>query len=89
MKNLIFVFLLSASTFFNTASFAKGEEPVSRTLTVKVVDSNGKLVMSKTVSINEFLEKGHNIAGLPENSLFVLFHGNTAYYITEEENTKK
>jgi len=88
MKRLLFAFMLGFLTFFMTKNTAaKNEEP--KVVMIKVVDNQGKLVLTKTVSINEFLEKGHNIAGLPENSLFVLYHGNTAYYITQVENTNK
>jgi hypothetical protein len=87
MKKLLFALTLCLVTFFSPKNtFAKVEDP--KVVVIKVVDNQGKLVLTKAVSINEFLENGHNIVGLPQNSLFVLYHGNTAYYITTENTSK-
>lgn len=58
--------------------------PVSGNLssiTVKVFDVTGKLVMKQVVSMDEFLSQRKTI--LPASSTFVMFHQNVAYYFQE------
>jgi len=92
MKNLFATLVLGL--LFTTNVFANsGKEPqkdsttpVGNAITVKVVDGEGKMVFSKKISINEFLETQNQVEGLPQGSLFLLYEGNTAYYLVDVQN---
>jgi len=57
------------------------ETEAEATVNVKVISAEGEIITEKVVNLNEFLDKGMKIKELPDNSLFLLFHGDTAYYI--------
>ncbi|HAI77392.1 MAG TPA: hypothetical protein DCM08_14270 [Microscillaceae bacterium] len=89
MKSFLKFFVFSVLFSFSVASqvVAENKKPTKESenaftggiVRVKVVDSKGVIVMETQVSVNTFL--GNKMDMLPTNSLFVVFHGNTAYYI--------
>lgn len=56
--------------------------PVSKEMTVKVFDVKGQLVLEKKMLLERFLNRGY-ANELPQNSTFVMFYNNTAYYFQE------
>jgi len=54
---------------------------------VKVVNESGELIMTTKVPVSQFLDKSQNIEVLPKNSMFILFRGNTAYYLVENNQS--
>jgi len=52
-------------------------------VTVKVFDITGKLILEKKVQIENILNSKTRMEELPKNSVFVMFHQNTAYYFLE------
>lgn len=63
----------------------------SASINIRLVDVEGNLVMERQAGLMEFLDKDGNIEGLPENALFIVLRGNTAFYLAENdiEDTKE
>ncbi|QHT70134.1 hypothetical protein GXP67_27545 [Rhodocytophaga rosea] len=59
---------------------------IDNKVTVKVFDITGKIVLEKKVQIENFFNNKSRLEILPKNSVFVMFHQNTAYYFQESEN---
>lgn len=96
MKKIILVivalFAVNFTVFANTTidpvkgkKKSKTEKAEKETIKVRVVDASGGVVLEKEVALTEFLETKHNIADLPEGSLFLLLRGNVAYFMLDEQ----
>jgi hypothetical protein len=55
-------------------------------IAVKVFDIKGNLLLKQQVRMEEFLSSDLSALLLPEGSMFVMFHGNTAYYFLDVKN---
>lgn len=60
-------------------------------INIRLVDVEGNLVMERQASLMEILGQDGSIEGLPENSLFIVLRGNTAFYLADEntDNTEE
>ncbi|WP_026998806.1 hypothetical protein [Eisenibacter elegans] len=54
------------------------------TITVKVVNLEGKVIVKESVTLERFLDNRGNLRILPPNSYFILFENKVAYYLLEE-----
>ena len=50
---------------------------------LKLFDKKGNLLLTENLKIEEFLSSNYPAQNLPAGSIFVMFHGNTAYYYLE------
>ena len=66
-------------------AFAGDMSTIDNQVTVKVFDITGKIVMEKKVKIENIFNSKGKLEELPKNSVFVMFHQNTAYYFLESE----
>lgn len=89
---IVAIFAINFTVFANTTidpvkgkKKTKTEQTQKEIIKIKVVDAEGAVVLEKDVALAEFLETKHEIADLPEGSLFLLLRGNTAYYMIDEQ----
>jgi len=80
VKFFLAIILTVVSLTFSTAK--SGLDFPNNEVIVKVIDEKGMVILEAKVSVNQFLDKNSKIDVLPTGSLFVVLHGNTAYYIT-------
>lgn len=64
-------------------AFAGDIASADNKITVKVFDITGKIVLEKKVQIETIFNSKSRLEELPRNSVFVMFHENTAYYFQE------
>jgi hypothetical protein len=55
-------------------------------IALKVFDIKGNLLLKQQMRMDDFLSSDYAVASLPEGSIFVMFHGNTAYYFLDNKN---
>lgn len=83
VQNFVFSFVFLLGVF--STAVANTTIPEDGMLTVRVVDTEGNLVLETEVSVEKFLDKSNDIEVLPEGSVFLLYRGNVAYFMVGEE----
>jgi exonuclease VII small subunit len=77
---LLFIEEVEEEPMFETAavySMIKNKDQIA----VKVFDAKGNLLDEKMVTMHELMSTNYAINKLPENSVFLMYYDNTAYYI--------
>lgn len=64
-------------------AFAGDIASADNKVTVKVFDVSGKVVLEKKVSMESIFNSKTRLEVLPQNTVFVMFHQNIAYYFQE------